>query len=88
MITVQKQHIADWIVVGYLADLHTVSEKLRYFEQKYSRTWKDFSKQIKDSCSENFDRWDDYIEWKAYIKTDNDLRFKIEEIRRGNFEIA
>jgi len=88
MITVQKQNIADWIVVGYLADLHTVTEKLRYLEQKYSQTWDEFSKQIKESSSENFNRWDDYIEWKAYVKTDKDLKFKIEEVRRGNFEIA
>ncbi len=85
MITVQKQHIANWIVAEYLADLHTVREKLRCFEQKYSQTWDEFSMQIKKSSVEDFSRWDDYIEWKAYVKTNNELQFKIDEVRRGNF---
>ncbi len=33
-------------------------------------------------------KWDDYIEWKAYIKMDEELSAKIEEVRHGNFEIA
>ncbi len=44
--------------------------------------------QIKKSSVEDFSRWDDYIEWKAYMKINNELQFKIDEVRRGNFEVA
>jgi hypothetical protein len=58
------------------------------FEQKYSQTWGEFSTQVKGYSTEDFERWDDYIEWKAYVKTDTDLQFEIDEVRRGNFDIA
>ncbi len=44
-----------------------------------------FSKLIPD---EDFARWDDYIEWQAYIKTANDLAAKMNEVKHGNFEIT
>ena len=88
MITIQKQNVANWLLAEYLANSHTVNEKLRLFENKYAQTWDEFSKEVKAAPDEDFGRWDDYIEWKAYINMAKDLAFKIEEVRRGNFKIA
>ena len=30
--------------------------------------------------TENFEKWEDYIEWKAYIETFKDLTAKLKEI--------
>ena len=88
MITIQKQDVANWLLAEYLATSHTVNEKLRLFERKYGQTWEEFSKAVVSAPDENFDQWDDYIEWKAYVKTAEDLAHKIAEVRRGNFEVA
>ena len=88
MITIQKENVATWLMAEYLATSHSVNEKVRLFELKYGQTWDEFSKEVETSSEENFTRWDDYIEWKAYIKVSKDVAFKIDEVRHGNFEIA
>jgi len=88
MITVKKQDVGNWLLIEYLSTLHTVSEKLRFFEHKYHQAWETFHTDILTSVKEDFAKWDDYIEWKAYIKMDEELSAKIEEVRHGNFEIA
>jgi hypothetical protein len=72
----------------YHAALHTVREKIRFFEQKYSQPWSDFKQRVEQAAQEDFSQWDDYIEWKAQMKMFSDLSFKIEEVRLGHFEIA
>jgi hypothetical protein len=71
----------------YLAPSHAVNEKNRLFERKYAQTWDEFSKEVKAAPDEDFNQWDDYIEWKAYLKTANGLAFKIEAVKHGNFEV-
>ena len=88
MITIQKQSVANWLLAEYLATVHTVNEKTRLFERKYGQTWEEFTQTINKATDEDYDRWDDYIEWKAYIKTAQDLSVKIDEVRHGNFEVA
>jgi hypothetical protein len=72
----------------YLATSHAINEKLRLFEHKYAQTWDEFAKQVAAAPDEDFNQWDDYIEWKAYLKTAKDLAFKIEEVKHGHFEIT
>ena len=88
MITIQKQNVTNWLMMEYLAASHAVNEKLRLFERKYAQTWETFSQEVKASSDEDFARWDDYIEWQAYIKTANDLAAKLNEVKHGNFEIT
>jgi len=77
-----------WLLIEFLSTLHTVREKLRLLEQKYHQSWDAFDAQITMSVKEAFAQWDDYIEWKAYMKTADELSAKINEVRHGNFEIA
>ena len=88
MITIQKQKVADWLMAEYLATSHAVKEKIRLFERKYGQTWEEFSKKVEVAAEEDFTQWDDYIEWKAYVKTAKELAFKIDEVKHGNFTIA
>lgn len=88
MITVQKQSVASWLLAEYMSTSYTINEKIRLFEQKYNQTWPEFSRKIESATDEDFDQWDDYIEWKAYTKMAEDLAFKIGEVRHGNFEVA
>ena len=90
MITIQKTDIAQWLLAEYMATLHTVNEKLRLYERKYKQTWEAFAQTVEQNSDgvENFEQWDDYIEWRAYTNMAQDLAFKIDEVKHGNFEIA
>ncbi|NPA39166.1 MAG: hypothetical protein GXO57_01785 [Thermodesulfobacteria bacterium] len=50
-----------------LYDLHIVKEKISLFEKKYGKTFFEFEKEV--LAKEDFEKWDDYLEWKAYIKS-------------------
>jgi hypothetical protein len=80
MITIQKQNVANCLMAEYLATSHAINEKIRLFERKYAQTWDEFSKEIKVAPDEDFSQWDDYIEWKSYVKMATDL---IDEVRHS-----
>lgn len=88
MITLQKQHVGNWILLEYLSSLHVVNEKLYFFERKYNTSFESIESRIKTLDKENFNLWDDYIEWKSYKKAASELISKISEVRSGNFEVA
>lgn len=88
MVTIHKQDVASWLLVGFQANLHAVQEKLRFFEHKYQQPWNLFEQQINANRDEDFSRWDDYIEWKSYVRMQEDIAKKIDEIKHGHFEIA
>ena len=50
------------------------------FETKYSLVFEDFEQQIKSAETEDFEKWDDYIEWKAYSKAYDYWKTAHEEI--------
>lgn len=88
MITIQKQSVINLLMVEYMADFHAVNDKLRFLERKYNQTWDVFSQAVESASEEDFEQWDDYIEWKAYVRAANNLAIKMDEVKHGNFEIA
>lgn len=42
---------------------------MKEFEKKYSQTFEDYEQTLKAAEKEDFEKWDDYIEWKAYFST-------------------
>ena len=87
MVIIHKQNIADMILMETLAEFHKVREKLRFFQEKYHRDFETFSKEMERE-EENFEHFDDYMEWKAYIQLFADIKRKIEDIKNGNFQLA
>jgi len=65
MLTINKQDIGNLLLLDYLSSLHTVREKLRLLETKYHSSREVF---VHASHEENMQQWDDYIEWKAYLR--------------------
>lgn len=58
-----------------------INKKIKLFEKKYGQTFVQFENKIKQSENEDFEKWDDLIEWEAYThfheqltKTINDCR--------------
>lgn len=59
---------------------HIIKEKLRLLKKKYSVSLDEFEKNISQKNSENFEEWDDYIEWKAYNKKDSEISNELIEV--------
>ncbi len=65
------QKAIDFEEIIRLYELHIVKEKLTLFEKKYGKTFSDFEKEV--LSKEDFEKWDDYLEWKAYLKSLKEL---------------
>jgi hypothetical protein len=80
--------MAEWILLDYLARTHSLKEKISFYVKKYNMNFEDFEKQVKNSSKENFEEWDDYIEWKAFNNFHSSYLTQIEEVKNGNFQLA
>lgn len=49
-------------------EINAVKEKIRLFEKKYGKNFEEIELALKKE-KEDFAKWDDYMEWKAYKKT-------------------
>ena len=88
MLTVNKNKVAEWILLSYLSEQRYLQDKLLFFEKKYKVDFTKFEKEINNSIKEDFDKWDDYIEWKAYNAFYHNVTKTIEDVRLGNFKVA
>ena len=70
MIYIQES-LKDFEKLIKLYDLHIVKGKIALFEKKYGKTFSEFEKEV--LSEEDFEKWDDYLEWKAYVKSLKEL---------------
>ncbi len=68
--------------------LNIANEKIGFFERKYKEPFELFEKEILSEEEESFDKWDDYIEWKAFGDYKGELETKIRMVKSGNFKIS
>ncbi len=62
-----KNKRIDFEELEFLYELHIIKEKIRLFKEKYKKDFKEFEQEVLEK--EEFEKWDDYLEWKAYEKT-------------------
>ncbi|WP_347489344.1 hypothetical protein ABDB91_19295 [Desulfoscipio sp. XC116] len=65
-----------------ISEMAPIKERIKLFENKYDANFKNFEKKIKQH-PEDFELWDDYIEWKAYQNKFEDIKDKIGGIKSG-----
>jgi hypothetical protein len=78
-ITVTKDGLLEYEKLKIISQLTPEKEKIRLFESKYKCPFEQFENTIKEE-THYFEKWDDCIEWKAYIETIKDLTTKLKEI--------
>jgi len=78
-ITVTKDELLEYEKLKISSQLTPAKEKIKLFESKYKCPFEQFENKMKEE-TENFEKWEDYIEWKAYIETFKDLTAKLKEI--------
>ena len=76
------------MLLSHLAEKKQLHEKIQLFEKKYRLQFKEFEKRVNASEIENFQEWDDLIEWQAYNDNFIHISQKIDDIRSGNFKVA
>ncbi|MCF0052746.1 hypothetical protein LXM25_21930 [Dyadobacter sp. LJ53] len=88
MLTLTKKQIGNWVLLDYLAQKQQFQDKINFLEKKYNADLQSFEQQIEGASFENFEAWDDLIEWKAYTQFLSDIDSKIADIRNGDFQMA
>ena len=78
-ITVSKEEIKTFEKLTTISQIVPIKEKIRFFEKKYGCAFKVFKEEIRQE-EENFEKWDDCIEWKAYVESLKDLESKLRKI--------
>lgn len=79
-VEITQQDVENYVKMRFYTELTLIKEKLALFEKKYNCNFYQFEKSIKDSMNEDFESWDDYIEWKAFYSKYTHLKEKFIEI--------
>ena len=78
-IIVSKDEIIEYKKLKVISEITLTKEKTTLFEKKYRCSIDEFRKRMEES-NENFEEWDDYIEWKANFELLKDLENKLIEL--------
>jgi hypothetical protein len=81
-LVVSKSDIKMFERLAIISRRAPILEHTKQFERKYNVSFPAFEKQIMEK-SEEFERWDDYIEWKAYIESLKDLDRQLQDIENA-----
>ncbi len=55
----------DLYYTDIIYQIHTIHDKIRRYESKYKTEFRSFEVQTKEKERENFEEWDDYLDWKG-----------------------
>jgi len=73
MVTLNINKLKDLYYTNLIHEINKAKDKLAIFQIKYSSDFLSYEKKIKKASREDFERWDDYMEWKAFYKSYNTL---------------
>jgi len=76
----EKSAIINIVHDMSLSKMKEFQSSMQVFETKYGLVFEDFEKQLKFADKEDFEKWDDYIEWKAYYTAHKYWKSAHEEI--------
>jgi len=82
-LSVTKKEVIEFKKLEVISQIASIKSKIDLFESKYRCKFEDFEKKLKEKQDEVFGEWDDYIEWKAYVKTLEELKEKLKEIENA-----
>ncbi len=88
MTTISSETIKNLYYTNVIFELHQASEKILLFEKKYNKDFSSFEKNIKETKDENYEMWDDYMEWKAYQNSYQQLLIQKKDIEDGNIKVT
>ncbi|ASJ09296.1 hypothetical protein A3L11_08665 [Thermococcus siculi] len=81
-VVVTKDEIIMYEKLKLISELAPIRERIAEFERKYGMSFEEFEERLKGE-EESFEAWDDYMEWKAYIRKLRELQEKLREIENA-----
>ncbi len=88
MVVISKKRVEEMLFANLLYELHRVKEKIKLFQGKYGSHFKNFEEKLKTSEKEDFEKWDDYMEWKAYENALKKLLNEKKDLEVGNYKVS
>ncbi len=88
MVIIDKEKAKEMYYANMMCEYHKVNEKIRLFTKKYSKAFDQFEKDIKGSEKEDFEKWDDYMEWKGYENVLQNLIKEKKELEVGDYKVS
>ncbi|MCR4289797.1 MAG: hypothetical protein NUV86_06025 [Candidatus Scalindua sp.] len=88
MVIINKEKAKEMYYANMMCEYHKATEKIRLFTKKYEMSFDQFEKDIKGSEQENFERWDDYMEWKGYENVLQTLIKEKKELEVGDYKVS
>ena len=82
VIEISKKEIKEYEKLKIISELTMIREKNKLFERKYECSLDEFKQKITEK-DENFEEWDDFIEWTAYKESEKNLIEKLDEIENA-----
>ena len=87
MVIVDKKHVSRLLLVEAYSKKHTAEEKVAFFQRKYNKSFDEFEKKMHTN-EENYIRYDDYMEWKAYIRCLESINLRIKDLKNGSIQFT
>ena len=88
MTTLNINKIKNLFFINLIYEINIAKDKLALFESKYSSDFISFENKVKNSSKEDFVKWDDYMEWKAFYKSYNKLIEEKRDFDEGNIRVT
>jgi len=88
MISLSKDNVKKLYETELTFELNQVKDKIELYSKKYNSSFEQFEGKVKNSEKENFEEWDDYMEWNAFQKSYQDLLQKKSDLENDNFKVA
>jgi hypothetical protein len=86
-IVVLVDDIKTFEKVKLISQIAPVKERIKSFESKH-RCNLDAFEEKRNQLPEDFEHWDDFIEWKAYVDSLKDLESRLKNIENAtNFRV-
>ena len=78
-IIISKEEIIEYEKLKVISEITLTKEKTTLFEKKYGCSIDAFRNRMEET-DEDFEEWDDYIEWKANFELLKDLEKRLIEL--------
>jgi hypothetical protein len=78
IINVAREDIKLFEKLNIIAEMTPLKERIKYFDKKHHNSFEEYGQNINEE--EDFQKWDDYIEWKAYVEKLKALELRLTEI--------
>ncbi|MHA1673099.1 MAG: hypothetical protein ACTSYI_05675 [Promethearchaeota archaeon] len=82
VIEISKNEIIEYEKMKKISELTMIREKILLFEKKYGSKLSEFKEKIENQ-EEKYEEWDDFIEWTGYLKSEKNLKQKLEDIENA-----